>query len=68
MVAETNFRKTLDQRSADLFLILMIHLIKIKGVLMYCLMVQLTGDGVIKQRVRQKLLRRCNLHTIIRLP
>jgi type I restriction enzyme M protein len=27
----------------------------------------LTGDGV-KQRVRQKLLEECNLHTIIRLP
>ena len=27
----------------------------------------LTGDGV-KQRVREKLLRDCNLHTIIRLP
>jgi type I restriction enzyme M protein len=27
----------------------------------------LTGDGV-KQRIRQKLLEDCNLHTIIRLP
>jgi type I restriction enzyme M protein len=27
----------------------------------------LTGDGI-KQRVRQRLLEECNLHTIIRLP
>ncbi|MEI7981214.1 MAG: N-6 DNA methylase [Bacteroidota bacterium] len=60
-----NFR---TKESADLFLILMIHLLKQDGRAGIVLPDgSLTGDGV-KQRVRQKLLEECNLHTIIRLP
>jgi type I restriction enzyme M protein len=60
-----NFR---TKESADLFLILMIHLLKQGGRAGIVLPDgSLTGDGV-KQRVRQKLLEDCNLHTIIRLP
>lgn len=60
-----NFR---TKESADLFLILMIHLLKNRGRAGIVLPDgSLTGDGV-KQRVRQKLLEDCNLHTIIRLP
>ncbi|MBN2615982.1 MAG: N-6 DNA methylase [Bacteroidales bacterium] len=60
-----NFR---TKESADLFLVLMIHLLKQDGRAGIVLPDgSLTGDGV-KQRVRQKLLEECNLHTIIRLP
>ena len=60
-----NFR---TKESADLFLILMIHLLKQGGRAGIVLPDgSLTGDGL-KQRVRQKLLEDCNLHTIIRLP
>lgn len=60
-----NFR---TKESADLFLILMIHLLKQGGRAGIVLPDgSLTGDGV-KQRVRRKLLEDCNLHTIIRLP
>jgi type I restriction enzyme M protein len=60
-----NFR---TKESADLFLILIIHLLKQGGRAGIVLPDgSLTGDGV-KQRVRQKLLEECNLHTIIRLP
>jgi type I restriction enzyme M protein len=46
----------------------MIHLLKVGGRAGIVLPEgSLTGDGV-KQRVREKLLRDCNLHTIIRLP
>jgi type I restriction enzyme M protein len=61
----TNFR---TRESADLFLILMIHLLKQGGRAGIVLPDgSLTGEGV-KQRVRQKLLEECNLYTIIRLP
>lgn len=60
-----NFR---TKESADLFLILMIHLLKHGGRAGIVLPDgSLTGEGV-KQRVRQRLLEACNLHTIIRLP
>ena len=60
-----NFR---TKESADLFLILMIHLLKQGGRAGIVLPDgSLTGDGI-KQRVREKLLNDCNLHTIIRLP
>lgn len=60
-----NFR---TKESADLFLILMIHLLKQGGRAGIVLPDgSLTGEGV-KQRVRQRLLEECNLHTIIRLP
>lgn len=66
---ETNFPKTFRTReSADLFLILMIRLLKNGGRAAIVLPDgSLTGYGV-KQRIRQKLLEDCNLHTIVRLP
>ena len=66
---ESNFPQTYrTKESADLFLILMIHLLKTGGRAAIVLPDgSLTGDGV-KQRIRQKLLKDCNLHTIIRLP
>lgn len=61
----TNFR---TKESADLFLILMIQYLKDSGRAGIVLPDgSLTGDGV-KQRIRQKLLEDCNLHTIVRLP
>lgn len=66
---ESNFPATYrTKESADLFLILMIHLLKKGGRAGIVLPDgSLTGDGV-KQRVREKLVNDCNLHTIIRLP
>jgi type I restriction enzyme M protein len=66
---ENNFPQTYrTKESADLFLILMIHLLKDGGRAAIVLPDgSLTGDGV-KQRIRQKLLEECNLHTIVRLP
>lgn len=66
---ETNFPLNYrTKESADLFLILFIQLLKDKGRAGIVLPDgSLTGDGV-KQRVRQKLLEDCNVHTIIRLP
>jgi type I restriction enzyme M protein len=66
---ESNFPQTYrTKESADLFLILMIHLLKNGGRAGIVLPDgSLTGDGI-KQRVRQRLLEECNLHTIIKLP
>ncbi len=66
---EKNFPQSFrTKESADLFLVLMIHLLKDKGRAGIVLPDgSLTGEGV-KQRVREKLLTECNLHTIIRLP
>ncbi|MBI1763891.1 MAG: N-6 DNA methylase [Acidobacteria bacterium] len=66
---ETNFPQNFrTKESADLFLILMVHLLKMGGRAGIVLPDgSLTGEGV-KQRVRQRLLDECNLHTIIRLP
>ncbi|MBS1684409.1 MAG: SAM-dependent DNA methyltransferase [Bacteroidetes bacterium] len=66
---EMNFPQQFrTKESADLFLILMMHLMKKGGRAGIVLPDgSLTGDGV-KQRVRQKLLEDCSLHTIIRLP
>jgi type I restriction enzyme M protein len=66
---ENNFPQTYrTKESADLFLILMIRLLKDGGRAGIVLPDgSLTGDGV-KMRIRQKLLEDCNLHTIIRLP
>ena len=66
---ETNFPSTYRcKESADLFVILMLQLLKPKG---RCAIVlpdgSITGEGV-KARIREKLLTDCNLHTIIRLP
>jgi len=66
---ENNFPQTYrTKESADLFLILMIHLLKKGGRAAIVLPDgSLTGDGV-KERIRKKLLEDCNLHTIVRLP
>lgn len=56
------------KESADLFLILFIQLLKEGGRAGIVLPDgSLTGEGV-KQRVRQKLIEDCNVHTIVRLP
>jgi type I restriction enzyme M protein len=56
------------KESADLFLVLMLKLLKEKG---KCAIVlpdgSITGDGI-KARIREKLLNDSNLHTIIKLP
>ena len=60
-----NFRTT---ESADLFVVLMIRYLKEGGRAAIVLPDgSLTGEGV-KQRIRQHLLEKCNLHTIVRLP
>ncbi|MEW6005463.1 MAG: N-6 DNA methylase [Stygiobacter sp.] len=66
---ETNFPLNYrTKESADLFLILFIQLLKDGGRAGIVLPDgSLTGDGV-KQRIRQKLLDDCNVHTIVRLP
>ncbi|MCK5509887.1 MAG: N-6 DNA methylase, partial [Desulfobacterales bacterium] len=66
---EKNFpRNFRTKESADLFLILMIRLLKDGGRAGIVLPDgSLTGDGV-KQRIREKWLTECNLHTIVRLP
>ena len=66
---ETNFPQSFRCReSADLFVILMIQMLKPGG---RCAIVLpdgcITGDGY-KERIREKLLTDCNLHTIVRLP
>jgi type I restriction enzyme M protein len=54
--------------SADLFLVLMIQLLKTGGRAAIVLPDGcITGDGY-KERIREKLLTDCNLHTIVRLP
>ncbi|ADB39099.1 HsdM family class I SAM-dependent methyltransferase [Spirosoma linguale] len=60
-----NFR---TRESADLFLVLIVNLLRTNGRAALVLPDgSLTGEGV-KQRVRQKLLEDCDLHTIVRLP
>ena len=66
---ETNFPTTYRcKESADLFVILMLQLLKSNG---RCAIVlpdgSITGDGI-KSRIREKLLTDTNLHTIVRLP
>jgi type I restriction enzyme M protein len=66
---ETNFPLSFRCReSADLFIVLFIQLLKRGG---RCAIVLpdgcITGDGY-KERIREKLLTDCNLHTIVRLP
>jgi len=66
---ETNFPQNLRCReSADLFVVLIMQLLKPGG---RCAIVLpdgcISGDGY-KERIREKLLRDCNLHTIVRLP
>lgn len=56
------------KESADLFLVMMVNYLKQGGRAAIVLPdASLTGDGI-KSRVREMLLRNCNLHTIVRLP
>ncbi len=66
---ETNFPATFrTKESADLFVVLMMQLLKAKGRAAIVLPDgSITGDGI-KARIREKLLKEFNLHTIIRLP
>jgi len=66
---ESNFPKSFRTReTADLFLLLIMQLLKPGG---RCGMVlpdgTLFGEGV-KTRIKERLLQECNLHTIVRLP
>jgi type I restriction enzyme M protein len=66
---ETNFpSKFRTKETADLFLALILKLLKSNG---RCAVVlpdgTLFGEGV-KTRIKQELLEKCNLHTIVRLP
>jgi len=66
---ETNFPGSYRTReTADLFLVLIMHILKPGG---RCAVVlpdgTLFGEGV-KTRIKEKLLNECNLHTIVRLP
>ena len=66
---ENNFPADVrTKETADLFLVLIMKLLKDGG---KCAMVLpdgfLSGDGV-KVRIKEKLLKECNLHTIVRLP
>jgi type I restriction enzyme M protein len=66
---ETNFPATFRTReTADLFLLLIMHLLKDGGRGAIVLPDgTLFGEGV-KTRIKEKLLGECNLHTIVRLP
>ncbi len=66
---ETNFPASFRCReSADLFVILMINMLKKGGRAAIVLPDgSITGDGV-KTRIHERLLTTCNLHTIIRMP
>ena len=66
---EKNFPATFQTReTADLFLVLIMKLLKDKG---RCGVVlpdgTLFGEGI-KTRIKEQLLKTCNLHTIVRLP
>jgi type I restriction enzyme M protein len=66
---EQNFPQALRTReTADLFLQLIIHLLKPQGRAALVLPDgTLFGEGV-KTRIKEKLLTECNLHTVVRLP
>jgi len=66
---ESNFPKTLrTKETADLFLVLIMHMLKPNGRAGIVLPDgTLFGEGV-KTRIKEKLLTECNLHTIVRLP
>ncbi len=66
---ETNFPKSFRTReTADLFLVLIMHLLKDGGRAAIVLPDgTLFGEGI-KTRIKERLLSECNLHTIVRLP
>ena len=66
---ESNFPKSFQTReTADLFLLLIIHLLRPGGRAAIVLPDgTLFGEGV-KTRIKERLLQECDLHTIVRLP
>ena len=66
---ETNFPASFRTReTADLFLVLIMQLLKVGGRAALVLPDGfLFGEGI-KTRIKEKLLEECNLHTIVRLP
>jgi len=66
---ESNFPKTFQTReTADLFLLLIMHVLKPGGRAAIVLPDgTLFGEGV-KTRIKERLLDECNLHTVVRLP
>jgi type I restriction enzyme M protein len=66
---EKNFPKAYSTReTADLFLVLIVHLLREGGRAAIVLPDgTLFGEGI-KTRIKEKLLTECNLHTIVRLP
>jgi type I restriction enzyme M protein len=66
---EKNFPKSYSTReTADLFLVLIMHLLREEGRAAIVLPDgTLFGEGI-KTRIKEKLLTECNLHTIVRLP
>jgi len=66
---EQNFPQAFRTReTADLFLLLIMHLLKPEGRAALVLPDgTLFGEGV-KTRIKEKLLEECNLHTVVRLP
>ena len=66
---ESNFPATFRTReTADLFLVLIMHLLKVGGRAAVVLPDgSLFGEGI-KTRIKEKLLTECDLHTIVRLP
>ena len=66
---ESNFPATYQTReTADLFLVLLMHILKDGGRAAIVLPDgTLFGEGV-KSRIKERLLTECNLHTIVRLP
>ena len=64
---ESNFPASFRTReTADLFLVLIVHLLK-DGGRGAIVLPTLSGGGV-KTRIKDELLEKCNLHTIVRLP
>ncbi len=66
---ESGFPKAFQTKeTADLFLVMIVHLLKDGGQAAVVLPDgSLFGEGV-KTRIKEKLLRDCNLHTIVRMP
>ena len=65
---ESNFPKHFQTReTADLFLALIVRLLKPDGRAAVVLPEPMAGEGV-KARLREHLMQECNLHTIVRLP
>ncbi len=66
---ETNFPVAFrTKETADLFLVLIMHLLKVGGRAALVLPDGFMFGENIKTRIKEKLLQDCNLHTIVRLP